>query len=306
MKLIIQVPCFNEQHTLPVTLAALPRTLPGVSQVEWLVVDDGSTDDTAAVARAHGADHVVVLAQHLGLAAAFKAGLEACLVRGADIIVNTDADNQYHAGDLPALIEPILRGRADLVVGTRPLRSIPHFSPAKRWLQIWGSWAVRRLSGTQVPDARSGYRAFSRRLAASLDVFSRYTYTLETLIQAGHEGFIVDNVPVRVNADLRPSRLIRNIPSDLIRSAHTLITAYFRYCPIRAFGILGTGAVLTGAVLRSPGFAAGGLAACFSLGYLSHLLEQNRRLLRELKPRTRFVEEVSAAGPARLRLVTQP
>ncbi len=304
MKVIIQVPCFNEEETLPVTLAALPRRLPGVDQVEWLVIDDGSTDRTAAIALAWGVDHVLVLPRHTGLAAAFKAGLEACLQHGADVIVNTDADNQYCASDMEKILSPLLAGRVDLVVGARPLRTIVHFSLTKRWLQIVGSWVVCRFSGVDIPDTRSGFRALSRELAGRLEIFSRYTYTLETLIQAGHEGYRVESVPIRTNPDLRPSRLIRNIPTDLWRSGITILSAYFRYNPLVAFTALGVFLAVASLFLGNTAAAPVLLAGMAGLGYLSHLLERNRRLLRGLRPPLPRVETVKVAEP-RFRLISQ-
>jgi glycosyltransferase involved in cell wall biosynthesis len=185
MKLIIQIPCLNEEKQLPATLAELPRVVAGFDEVEWLIIDDGSTDRTVDVARAHGVDHVVRLTNNKGLAAAFQAGIDACLKLGADVIVNTDADNQYDAGDIPKLVEPILRGEADLVVGDRVIDTIEHFSPLKKRLQHFGSAVVRRASGTDVPDTTSGFRAYNREAALQVTVVSRYTYTLESIIQAG-------------------------------------------------------------------------------------------------------------------------
>ncbi|MFP3944287.1 MAG: glycosyltransferase family 2 protein, partial [Alphaproteobacteria bacterium] len=190
-KLIIQIPCLNEEETLPATLAALPRQVPGFATVEWQIIDDGSTDRTVEVARANGVDHIVRLPRHGGLAAAFRAGISAALARGADVIVNTDADNQYNADDIPALVAPILAGNADLVVGCRPIENIEHFSATKKFLQRLGSWVVRVASGTDIPDAPSGFRAISREAAMRMTVVSRYTYTLETLIQAGQSGLAV-------------------------------------------------------------------------------------------------------------------
>ncbi len=205
-KLVIQIPCWDEAETLPGTLGDLPRELPGIDRIEWLVVDDGSSDQTAEVARRHGADHVVSLPTHQGLARAFSAGLDASLGVGADIIVNTDADNQYSAADIGALVAPVLEGRAEIVVGERPIGEIAHFSAARKTFQRVGSWVVRRLSNTEIPDAPSGFRAFSRSAAMKLIVFNDYSYTLETIIQAGLKGMSITSVPVRVNEQTRPSR----------------------------------------------------------------------------------------------------
>lgn len=247
-KLIIQIPCLNEAESLPETIAQLPRSISGVDSVEFLVIDDGSTDGTAGVARSLGVDHVVRFSQHQGLARAFSAGLDAALKLGADLIVNTDADNQYDARDIPALIQPILEGRADMVVGDRDTDQIAHFSKLKRRLQYLGSWVVRGLSGTTIPDAASGFRAFDRRAALRLNVMSDFTYTLETLIQAGKKQLAVAHVKVRTRPT-RPSRLIRSIPVYLRRSFLTLVRIYSLYEPIRVFWSLGGVMLLAGLVL---------------------------------------------------------
>ncbi|MCP4654300.1 MAG: glycosyltransferase family 2 protein, partial [bacterium] len=235
MKVIIQIPCLNEEGNLPQTLAELPRELPGVERVEWMVIDDGSTDGTVEVARSLGADHIVRMNGNQGLARAFMAGLVAAAEHGADVIVNTDADNQYQAEDVGALVRPILEGEADLVIGSRPIQSIRHFSAVKRILQRLGSGVVRTLSGTRIRDAPSGFRAFSRDAALRLNVFSNYTYTLETIIQAGHSNLRVVDVPIRVNAPTRPSRLIRSIPAYIRRSILALLSTYLIYRPTRIF-----------------------------------------------------------------------
>lgn len=239
MKLIIQIPCYNEEQTLGIALAALPRSLPGVESVEWLVIDDGSSDRTVGVAHAHGVDHVVRLARNQGLARAFMAGLDASLNAGADIIVNTDADNQYCADDIPKLIEPILAGHAEIVVGERPIAEIEHFSPMKKLLQKLGSAVVRIASNTDIPDAPSGFRAMSRNAAMQLNVFSEYTYTLETIIQAGQKGMAIRSVPVRTNQDLRPSRLVKSIPRYVQRSILTILRIFMTYKPFRFFAVPG-------------------------------------------------------------------
>ncbi len=235
MKLIIQIPCYNEEKTLPVALRELPRKLPGVDTVEWLIIDDGSHDNTVEVAKKHGVDHVVRFKKNRGLAEGFKAGIDACVALGADIIVNTDADNQYHAGDIPKLIQPILDGKADIVIGARPISQIKHFSIVKKLLQKLGSYVVRRLSATDIPDAPSGFRAFSRDAALKLNVFNRYTYTLETIIQAGRKNMAITWVPVRVNEDLRPSRLVKSIPSYIKRSIITIFRIFVVYEPFSFF-----------------------------------------------------------------------
>ena len=220
MKLFIQIPCFNEGATLAVALAALPRQVPGFDAVHWLVIDDGSSDDTVDVARANGVDHIVRHSGNRGLARAFMTGIETALSLGADVIVNTDADNQYNAADIPALTGPIVRGQAEMVIGARPISDIAHFSPVKKSLQKLGSWAVRVASKTTIPDAPSGFRAISRAAASRLMVFNDYTYTLETIIQAGQKKICTVSVPIRVNEDLRPSRLVKSIPSCIRRSVN--------------------------------------------------------------------------------------
>jgi len=234
-KLIIQVPCLNEADTLPGTLAELPREVEGVDVVEWLVIDDGSTDATVEVARAHGVDHIVSHPQNQGLARAFSSGLDACLRLGADIIVNTDADNQYDARAIPELIRPILERRADLVVGDRGTDQIAHFSWSKKQLQKLGSWVVRQASGTPVPDATSGFRALSRHAALKLNIISDFTYTLESLIQAGNKNIATTAVPVSTNPKTRESRLFGSSWAYVKRSAGTIIRIYSLYRPMRAF-----------------------------------------------------------------------
>lgn len=310
VKLIIQIPCFNEADTLAVTLRELPRQAPGVDKVEWLVIDDGSTDGTAAVARAEGVDHIVRLPANRGLARAFMAGLEECLRAGADVIVNTDADNQYCAADIPALIEPVVRGMADIVIGERPIDQIGHFSLAKKILQRVGSRVVRLASNTRVPDAPSGFRAFSRSAAVQLNVFNEYTYTLETIIQAGQKGLAVVSVPVRVNADLRPSRLVRSIPGYIRRSTFTILRIFITYRPLRFFFTLGVMALMPGLLIGArfvylflEGHGQGHVqslilaailivvaALFFMLGLLADLISVNRRLLEDLRTRLTNLE----------------
>jgi glycosyltransferase involved in cell wall biosynthesis len=246
MKLIIQIPCFNEARTLAVALAALPRHVDGFSKVEWLIIDDGSSDDTVAVARENGVDHVIRFTNNRGLAAAFIAGLQACIALGADVIVNTDADNQYHADDIPKLVAPILKGEADIVVGARPIADIKHFSLGKKILQKLGSWVVRLASKTSIPDSPSGFRALSRDAAMHMNVFNEYTYTLETIIEAGQKGIAITSVPVRVNPDLRPSRLVKSIPSYIIRSVATIMRIFVVYRPFRSFMLIGSTLFLLG------------------------------------------------------------
>ncbi len=240
MKLIIQIPCYNEEATLGLTLSELPRQLPGIDQVEWLIINDGSRDRTVEVAQACGVDHIVNLQSNQGLAKGFMAGIEACLEAGADIIVNTDADNQYCAADIPKLIAPILAGNAQIVIGARPIQSIKHFSPLKKLLQNLGSFVVRLASQTQIPDAPSGFRAISREAALRLNVFNEYTYTLETIIQAGQKGLIITSVPIRTNGFLRPSRLVKNIFAYVQHSIVTIVRIFMTYRPLKFFMMLGS------------------------------------------------------------------
>jgi glycosyltransferase involved in cell wall biosynthesis len=315
VKLIIQIPCYNEQDTLPLTLAELPRSLPGVDEIAYLVIDDGSTDRTAEVARELGVQHVVRQKRNRGLAAAFQAGLEAALADGADLIVNTDADNQYFGPDIAALVAPILDGRADIVVGDRGVAVSEHFSALKRALQRFGSWVVERAAGIPIPDATSGFRAFSREAALRLTVLSEYTYTLEMLIQAGVRGMNVVFVPVRTNPQTRRSRLMRNLPSFLVLQAVTILRFYTMYRPLRVFMTTGAAliavALFLGArflVLYATGRGAGHiqsliLAAIFVIvgfqvcliGLIADLVSQNRKMMEETLYRARRTELDSAS-----------
>jgi glycosyltransferase involved in cell wall biosynthesis len=235
MKLIIQIPCFNEEQQLPLTLSRLPRQVDGFDTVEWLVIDDGSTDRTIEVAREHGVDHIVRLTNNKGLAVAFDAGLDAGLKLGADVIVNTDADNQYEGADVPKLVAPILRGEADMVVGDRQVHTIEHFSRSKKLLQRLGSWVVRQASSTQVPDTTSGFRAYNREAALQMQVVSKFTYTLETIIQAGKLLVAVDHVPIRTNPKTRESRLFPSIGAYVRRNSLSIFRIYSQYEPLRVF-----------------------------------------------------------------------
>jgi glycosyltransferase involved in cell wall biosynthesis len=235
MKLIIQIPCFNEEEQLPRTLTHLPREIEGFDAVEWLIIDDGSTDATIQRARDSGVDHIVRLTNHKGLAAAFQAGLDAGLKLGADVIVNTDADNQYEAADIPKLVGPILSGQADMVVGDRQVDSNEHFSRSKRRLQRLGSWVVRQASSTEIPDTTSGFRAYNREAALQMQVVSKFTYTLETIIQAGKLLVAIDHVPVRTNAKTRDSRLFPSIPAYIRRNGLSIFRIYSQYEPLRVF-----------------------------------------------------------------------
>lgn len=281
-----------------------------MDEIEYLVIDDGSTDGTAEVARHAGVHHVVRLNEHAGLAYGFMAGIEACLRLQADIIVNTDADNQYHADDIQSLINPILDGRADLVIGDRGVASIPHFSPVKRWLQRAGSWVIARASGVKTPDATSGFRALTRQAAMHTIVLSEYSYTLETLIQAGANRMAVVYVPVRTNPQGRPSRLMRSIPHYLVNSGTTIIRAYTMYKPLRVFTWLGMLFLLAGSALgvrflyyfligqgvghvQSIILAAVLLIVGFQIlliGLLADLIGFNRKILEDVSYRLRRME----------------
>lgn len=239
MKLIIQIPCLNEEETLPLTLRELPKKIDGIDVIEILIVDDGSTDRTVEIAKQHQVDHILQLGSNKGLAKAFVAGLNRALELGADIIVNTDADNQYNANDIPKLIQPILDQRADMVIGNRRVETIKHFSPWKIFLQKCGSWFVRQISGTQVPDATCGFRAWSRSAAMQVNVVSDFTYTIETLISAGNNNLALEYVDIRVNDKLRESRLFPSIASYLQRTLVTIIKIYSMYKPLKVFAIAG-------------------------------------------------------------------
>lgn len=315
-KLIIQVPCYNEAETLAVTLGDLPRQVAGYDIVEWLVIDDGSTDRTVDVARECGVDHIVSLPHNQGLAKAFMAGLEASLRAGADTIVNTDADNQYSAASIPDLVRPIVERKAQIVVGARPISDIEHFSPVKRLLQRIGSWAVRMASNTEIADAPSGFRAIHRSAALNLNTLSSYTYTLETIIQAGHKNISIVSVPIRVNGYLRPSRLVKTIPNYIKRSILTILRIFIVYRPLRFFTSLGI-------VLLIPGLFLGGRFVVFYMlgegegnvqsliltailiissflamlaGILADLIATNRLILEEV--RTRLLRlDIARQGP---------
>lgn len=239
MKVMIQIPCLNEEENLPATLADLPVSIEGVDEIQTLIIDDGSTDDTISVARQCGVDHVVKLPRNKGLATGFQAGLDACLKLGADIIVNTDADNQYFGGDIAKLVEPILKGRAEMVVGDRDIAAIDHFSPSKKSLQKVGSWVVRRLSDTEVTDATSGFRAYSREAALQLMVVDNFTYTLESLIQAGKTRVALSEVEIRTNPKTRESRLFGSTSTYVRRNGLAILRIYARYEPLKVFFTFG-------------------------------------------------------------------
>jgi len=240
MKLIIQIPCYNEEHTLPETIADLPRVIDGIDIIEFLIIDDGSTDKTIEVAKQLGVDHIIRNKKNLGLARTFRKGMDECLKRGADIIVNTDGDNQYYGGDIVKLVAPIVDGTAELVVGDRQTSKIAHFSLFKKLLQKFGSATVRKLSGTDVPDTVSGFRAFSREAAIRLNIISPFSYTIETIIQAGKKHLAITSVPVRTNPKTRDSRLFKSIPAFIERQLSSMIRMYLMYQPLRFFIYLGT------------------------------------------------------------------
>ncbi len=310
MKLIIQIPCYNEEAVLAQTVACLPKEIAGIDEIEVLMVDDGSQDQTVRVAQALGVDHIVCQTRHQGLAKTFRLGLEACLARGADIIVNTDADNQYAAADIPKLVAPILSGAADLVIGDRGVSNIPTFSPLKRMLQRFGSWVVSKAANLNIPDATSGFRALSRRTALRTLVLSDYSYTLETLIQAGALKLKVIYVPVDTNPPTRPSRLIKNLPLFLGHGAGTILRAYAIYRPLRVFFSIGAVFLLTGSLLslrflyfflqgsgnghiQSLILAAILLIVGFQtllIGLVADLLGANRKILDEVLYRLKKIE----------------
>jgi len=325
MKLIIQIPCLNEEETLPDTIADLPRAVEGFDCVELMVIDDGSTDRTVEVAETLGVDHIVRMNGNQGLARAFVAGMVAAVEQGADVIVNTDADNQYDARDVDTLVAPILKREADMVIGCRPISEIKHFSPVKRLLQSLGSRVVRTISGTRVSDAPSGFRAVTADTALRLNVFSGFTYTIETIIQAGLSNLRVVSVPIRVNGPTRPSRLFQSTVGYVFRNVMTMLSAYGVYRPTTVFGLFAVLFFLAGGylavrwyVLTQLGIghghvqsviASGVLGMCalfmFCLGVVAHLLGINRRLLEEIRylehsrrRETRHPGNADSAGPA--------
>ena len=332
MKLIIQMPCLNEEDQLPASIGALPRQVDGFDIVEWLIIDDGSTDRTVEVARELGVDHVVKLTNNKGLAYAFQAGIDACLKLGADVIVNTDADNQYSAEDIPALVAPIVAGEADMVIGDRNVMAIQHFSFVKKRLQQLGSWVVRQASGTTVPDATSGFRAYNREAALGLTVVSRFTYTLESLIQAGKSLVAVDHVRVSTNEVLRESRLFSSMWGYVRRNFVAIFRIYTGYEPLRVFGWLATLLLLLSLLAWSPflydwlvnddssghlqSIVLGGVlliaaVQAFALGVIADLISAHRTVSQRTLERVRRIElelgvEPSHYAPGRARPPTSP
>jgi len=317
-KLIIQMPCYNEEGTLAIALAALPRQVPGIDVVEWQIINDGSSDNTIEVARANGVDHIVDLGYHQGLARGFLAGIDNALRKGADIIVNTDADNQYNADDIPRLVEPILRGEAAIVIGARPITEIEHFSLIKKQLQRLGSWVVRAASDTDIPDAPSGFRAMSREAAMRLNVFSEYTYTLETIIQAGQKSIAITSVPIRTNAFLRPSRLMKSMRAYIQRSVLTIVRIFITYKPLRFFLWLGAfpfaggvGIGIRWIVLynedptrgREPSLILAAIliligVQLWGMGIVADIIAVNRKLLEDIQLRVKRVEYAQPPEPS--------
>lgn len=314
--LVVQIPCYNEEDTLAQTIADVPRQIPGIGRVEIVVIDDGSTDRTAAIAREAGVDLIVTNKRNLGLAATFRAGLHAALARGADIIVNTDGDNQYCGADIAQLVQPILDGRADIVIGDRQTDSIEHFSPRKRLLQKIGSGMVRRFSGVDIPDAVSGFRAISREAALKLNIISPFSYTIEMLIQAGHRGITFTSVPVRTNRTRRQSRLAPTMFRFIERSGMTMLRMYAMYQPLRVFTVIGLFIAAIGAIplirflyfyafvsgqgkiqsliIGSAFLTIGALTVL--LGVTADLLGNNRQLLEMTLERVRRLEEARFDG----------
>ncbi|MDR0813253.1 MAG: glycosyltransferase family 2 protein [Oscillospiraceae bacterium] len=309
MKLIIQIPCYNEEKTLPQTFHDLPKSIDGIDEIEYLIIDDGSKDATVATARSLGIHHVVSFRRNRGLAKGFMAGIDACLRLGADIIVNTDADNQYSGEDIEKLVQPIVAGQADMVIGERPINDIEHFSPIKKKMQHFGSWVVRKASGTEVPDAPSGFRAYSRDAALRLNVINEYTYTIETIIQAGMNKTAIASVQIRTNPETRKSRLFKSIWQYMKRSGSVIVRTVIMYKPMKFFFVLGGLSFIVGAafIIRFiVSYFTGGtgmiqsliLASMlviiavqfFAAGIFSDLQAANRKMLEELLLRVRRVE----------------
>lgn len=310
MKLIIQIPCYNEADTLEIALNELPKSIEGIDEIEYLIIDDGCTDNTVAIAKRWGVHYVVSFAQNKGLAKGFMAGLEACLRNGADIIVNTDADNQYCADDIPKLIQPILEHKADIVIGERPIDSTKDFSWLKKKLQHFGSWVVRKASHTDIPDAPSGFRAFSRDAAMRINVINDYTYTLETIVQAGRNRIPITSVPVRTNPELRESRLFHSIWGYVKKSVLTIFRALMMYKPLYCFTAVATIPSLIGFLIgirfmifyfkgQGMGHTQSLMLACtlliigfitFVIGMLADVISANRKILEDVQYQVKKME----------------
>lgn len=310
MKLIIQIPCYNEAETLEIALNDMPKSLEGIDEIEYLIINDGSKDNTVEVAKKWGVHHIVNFKQNRGLAKGFMAGIDGCLRNGADIIVNTDADNQYRAEDIAALIKPILEERADIVVGARPVNETEHFSFIKKVLNRFGSWAVRRASGTDIPDAPSGFRAFSREAAMRINVVNDFTYTLETIVQAGREKIPITSVPIRTNEELRPSRLFHGIWEYVKKGMLTILRAYMMYKPLQCFTMLSVPPVVVGLLIgfrflyyyilhKSGGHVQSLILACtliimgyltFMIGLVGDVIAANRKILQDTQYHARKAE----------------
>lgn len=310
MKLIIQIPCYNEAETLEIALNDLPKHIDGIDEIEYLIINDGSKDNTVEVARKWGVHYVVNFKRNKGLAKGFMAGLDACLRNGADIIVNTDADNQYNGEDIEKLVRPIIEGKTDIVIGERPIDDTEHFSPLKKKLQHFGSWVVRKASNSDIPDAPSGFRAYSREAALRLNVTNEYTYTLETIVQAGREKIAMTSVPIRTNGELRPSRLFSSMFGYIKKSMLTIVRAFIMYKPLQFFTIVGMVPFLIGVglgvrylVLMVMGTAGGHvqsliLAAVllmmgfmtFIIGLQADIIAKNRQLLEDIQYHVRKLQ----------------
>ncbi|MCC8029699.1 MAG: glycosyltransferase family 2 protein [Lachnospiraceae bacterium] len=321
MKLIIQIPCYNEAETLEIALNALPRQIDGVDEIEYLIINDGSQDDTVEVAHRWGVHHVVSFNKNKGLARGFMAGVDECLRQGADIIVNTDADNQYCGDDVETIVRPILEGRADIVIGERPIDDTDDFSPLKKRLQHLGSWVVRRASHTDIPDAPSGFRAYSREAALHLNVINEYTYTLEQIVQAGRSGMAIVSVPIRTNEELRPSRLFHSMTGYIQKSILTILRSYMMYKPLNFFMTVGAVPLVIGIaigirylVYMAHGAGGGhiqslllavtlillGVMVCI-VGLQADVIAANRKILQELQTTIRRVDYRTEAMEVSLR-----
>lgn len=310
MKLIIQIPCYNEAETLEIALNDLPKHIDGIDEIEYLIINDGSKDNTVEVARKWGVHYVVNFRRNKGLAKGFMAGLDACLRNGADIIVNTDADNQYCGDDIEKLVRPIIEGKTDIVIGARPIDETDHFSPLKKKLQHFGSWVVRKASKSDIPDAPSGFRAYSRDAAMRLNVTNEYTYTLETIVQAGREKIAMESVPIRTNAELRPSRLFNSMMGYVKKSMLTIIRAFMMYKPLKFFTIVGLIPFLVGVgigiryiVFLCMGQAGGHIQSLILasilimmgfmtiiIGLQADIIAANRKLLEDIQYRIKNLE----------------